>query len=125
MMNSMNRQMEMPSLRIREYITMVSTYVILDSLSSSHRVQLKKKLGLMKQSADGIEDTTFCLRLPSTAKTWGGECYYSWDTAGETVNGQGSGKGNIPPLSKKPAALLFFRARSSVSTIISAIIDRH
>lgn len=59
---------------------------------------------LMVQSSDGIEDTTFCIRLPGTSATWGGKSYYSWD----------EGNNNVPSLSKKAPALLFFRARSSV-----------
>jgi hypothetical protein len=59
---------------------------------------------LTVQSSDGIEDTTFCIRLPGTSATWGGKSYYSWD----------EGNNNVPSLSKKAPALLFFRARSSV-----------
>jgi len=58
------------------------------------------------QSADGAEDTTFCIRLPVTLSNWSQRKAYQWEAEGDHVD--------VPSLSKKAPALLFFRARSAL-----------
>ncbi|WWD18499.1 hypothetical protein CI109_102951 [Kwoniella shandongensis] len=59
------------------------------------------------QSSDPAEDTTFCLRLPTSPSRWGKKRTQPWEMEEDADF--------LPPgLSKKPATLLIFRARSKL-----------
>ncbi|WVR06432.1 hypothetical protein IAU60_003463 [Kwoniella sp. DSM 27419] len=59
------------------------------------------------QSADGPEDTTFCVRLSTHPSIWGKKTTQPWEMEEEAEF--------LPPgLSKKPPVLLIFRARSKL-----------
>ncbi|OCF45974.1 hypothetical protein I317_00062 [Kwoniella heveanensis CBS 569] len=59
------------------------------------------------RSADGVEDTTFCVRLGTHPSRWGKKTTQPWEMEEEAEF--------LPPgLSKKPPGLLIFRARSKL-----------
>lgn len=60
------------------------------------------------QSADSLEDTVFCVRMSAPRTAWGRTRTQPWEMDEDTSF-------LPPPLSKKPPALLIFRARSKVS----------
>lgn len=64
------------------------------------------------QSADGLEDRTFCVRLAAKPSSWGANRTQPWEVMAEK-------KWATMPLSQAAPFILIFRTRSKVRLLLS------